>query len=139
MKTVKIKTYNVKSSTQVNHFFILSKGYNAGKPLENPCPNCFVVHARDQEEKGKLFWICYALWKSGAYVPLLCGSVIPFIRINEASALIEQGIQKVSTRPEEFDKAVNQLQTMMQTEKLLNLQLKLISEIKHSVARKFLR
>lgn len=139
MKTVQIKTYNVKSTHQVDHFFILSKGYNAGKPMEYPCPNCFIVTGDNVEHKNKLFWICYLLWKSGSYLPFLCGSVIPFLRITDAAAHIERGLQKATQNPDEFDKAVLQLQTMMHSEKLLNMQLKLINEIKASIALKIFR
>ena len=38
-------------SISKNHFFILSKGLNAGKPLTEPCPNCFVFHAETEQEK----------------------------------------------------------------------------------------
>ncbi|HPM31486.1 MAG TPA: hypothetical protein PLJ60_14210, partial [Chryseolinea sp.] len=101
-----------------------------------PCPNCFIVTCDNLEHKGKIYWICYSLWKSGAYLPLLCGSVIPFLHINDISAEIEKAIQKVNRKPKEFDEGVSILQQMMHTEKLLELQLKLISEIKGSISRK---
>lgn len=75
METMKIKTYNMKTSHDTNHFFLLSKGYNAGKPLGK---SCFVITPESPEEKNQPFWVCYRLWKSGAYLPLLRGSVIPF-------------------------------------------------------------
>jgi hypothetical protein len=139
MKTIKIKTYKLNSTHDTNHFFLLSKGYNAGRPLDHPCPNCFIVTCDNLEQKGKIYWVCYSLWKSGAYLPLLCGSVIPFLHINDISAEIEKAIQKVNDKPKEFDESVNLLQQMMHTEKLLNLQIKLIAEIKASIAHKLVR
>lgn len=136
MKTIEIKTYKLNSTHDLNHLFLLSKGYNAGKPLDKPCPNCFIVTCDNLEHKGKIYWICYSLWKSGAYLSLLCGSVIPFLHINDISAEIEKAIQKVNRKPKEFDEGVSILQQMMHTEKLLELQLKLISEIKGSISRK---
>lgn len=119
-----------------HHFFILSKGNNAGKPLEKPCPNCFIVIADNLQEKGKLYWICYALWKSDIYFPLLCGSVIPFLHIKDVAAEIEKAIQIVEQDIAKFDDSVQKFQGLMRTEKLLTIQLELISEIKVSLARK---
>jgi hypothetical protein len=136
MKIINIKTYRLNTTFTSHHFFILSKGLNAGKPLEHPCPNCFIIQTKNEEEKGKLFWICYSLWKSEIYHPLLCGSVIPFLHINDVSAEIEKAIQKVSDQPIAFDEAVNQLQHLLRTEKLLETQLKLIAQIKITIGRK---
>lgn len=134
MKAIKIKTHNLNFPHDTNHFFILSKGYNAGKPMDKPCPNCFIVTAENEEHKYQLFWICYSLWKSGAYLPLLCGSVIPFLHIRDANGLIEKAIDKVKTRENRFTKDAQQLQKLIRVEKLLNLQLKLIDNLKASIA-----
>jgi hypothetical protein len=136
MKTIRIKTFNLNSQLDSHHFFILSKGYNAGKPMDKPCPNCFIVTAENEEHKYQLFWICYSLWKSGAYLPLLCGSVIPFLHIRDAEAQIEKALENVSSRRADFEKNIFQLQQLIRTEKLLGLQLKLIDEIKRSISVK---
>lgn len=136
MKTIRIKTFNLNFPHDTNHFFILSKGYNAGKPMDEPCPNCFIVTAENEEHKYQLFWICYSLWKSGAYLPLLCGSVIPFIHIREASSLIDKAYLKANNNKSKFEKDVAQLQQLIKTEKLLTLQVKLIGEIKTCIARR---
>lgn len=136
MKTLKIKTYKSNSTHDSNQFFILSKGNHAGRPMEKPCPNCFIVTADNEQHKDQLYWICYSIWKSDAYFPLLCGSVIPFLHINDVATAIERAIQKVKVNPERFDEAVSLLQKVMRTEKLLELQLKLTSEIKGSISRK---
>ena len=121
------------------HFFILSKGYNAGKPLAKPCPNCFVILANSEEDKNKLFWICYSLWKTGKYIPLLVGSVIPFLHIKDVHHEITKAALKALSRPQEFLTLVKQLQEFHNTEQCLDLQVKLISRIKTQIARKFLR
>ncbi|MGC3947997.1 MAG: hypothetical protein QM762_26390 [Chryseolinea sp.] len=138
MKTIKIKTYRLNSQTTSLHFFILSKGYNAGKPLEKPCPNCFIIEAKCLAEKSKLYWICYSLWKSGAYLPFLCGSVIPFLHISDASSRIELALQNVDVYLPNFDKGVYTLQQLMQLERTLELQLKIIAELKATTAKKLL-
>ena len=138
MKTIKIKTYKMNTAHNNNHFFILSKGYNAGKPLEKPCPNCFIITGDNEEHKQRLFWICYSLWKAGAYLPLLCGSVIPFVRINDASSQIEKAIQKVKEDPRAFELVVAKLQQLIKTEVLLQAQVKLVAKIKSALSRTLL-
>lgn len=139
MKTLKIKTFSLRSAHNSNHFFILSKGYNAGKPMENPCPNCFIVTADNEEHKYQLFWICYSLWKSGTFLRLLRGSVIPFLNIREASAEIENAVQGINARKPEFEKNVAELQKLIRTAKLLNAQVKLIDAVISSFAKKLVK
>lgn len=51
MKTLGIKTHKMKNVYTGNHFFLLSKDLNAGKPLNKLSPNCFVPFADCDEEK----------------------------------------------------------------------------------------
>lgn len=120
-----------------HHFFVLSKGYHAGKPLAKPCPNCFVIVTNSEEDKNKLFWICYGLWKAGNYIPLLVGSVIPFVHIKDVHHEITSAVQKALNRPHEFLNLVKQLQNLHKVEKCLDLQIKLITGIKANIARNF--
>lgn len=138
MQTLKIKTHRLSAAYGNNHFFLLSKGYNAGKPLEKPCPNCFVVKADSLEDKSKLFWICYSVWRSGKYIPLLRGSVIPFLHIKEVEREIRLATSKVLAKPREFQKLVHQLQDLHKLENLLSLQLKLVTRMKSDLAYRFL-
>lgn len=48
MKTFRIKTHRASLTYSEPHFFILNKGLNSGKPLNNPCPNCFVCITTDE-------------------------------------------------------------------------------------------
>ena len=139
MKTIKIKTFHMNSSLNFPHFFILSKGYNAGKPLKKPCPNCFIVIAENEEHKYQLFWICYCLWKSGAYLPMLRGSVIPFLSIRDASTVVQRALTAVETRKDEFDRQIKKLSHLTHLEKQLCLQIKLICELKASLVYKVTR
>lgn len=138
MQTLKIKTHRMSNAYRSNHFFLLSKGYNAGKPLGKPCSNCFVVIADSLDAKTKLFWICYSLWKSGKYIPLLRGSVIPFLHIKEVEKEIRVAASKALGKPQEFQKLVRQLQDLHKLENLLSLQLKLVTRMKSDLAYRFL-
>jgi hypothetical protein len=51
MQTLKIKTHKMKNTHAGNYLFILSKGLNAGKPLQNPCPNCFVLFGKMRKRR----------------------------------------------------------------------------------------
>ncbi len=61
-------------------FFILNKGNNSGKPLTQPCANCFMAICETEDENEFYYWLCWGLWQAKAFEQLLCGSVIPFIR-----------------------------------------------------------
>lgn len=139
MQILKIKTHRMSTVYGSHHFFLLSKGYNAGKPLEKPCPNCFVIMTDSHADKEKLFWICYCLWKSGRYIPLLVGTVIPFLHIREVEKEIRMATAKALTKPLEFQKVVKQLQAFHKLERLHYLQLKLITRIKGELSYSFLR
>lgn len=72
--TPKIKTHRMTDEFKIqNHFFILSKCYNAGKPLLNHCPNCFVVITSNLEEREYFYWLCYGLWMGGFFRQVLTG------------------------------------------------------------------
>ena len=76
-----VVTHQSNPSTEQPHFFILSKGKNAGKPLKVSCPNCFLVTVKSAEETENLYWIAYTLWIANYWHQYQIGSVIPFIRI----------------------------------------------------------
>lgn len=137
MQTLKIKIHRISNEYEGHHFFILSKGYNAGKPLAKPCPNCFVIVTHSEEDKNKLFWICYSLWKAGKYIPLLVGSVIPFVHVKDVRNEITNAVEKALNKPNEFLNVVKQLQQLHKMEQYLDLQEKLITRIKASITRKF--
>ena len=84
------------------HFFILSKGLNAGKPLDTACPNCFVFSCKSEEERDKYFWICYGLWQSNHFRVHLVGSVIPFLRKSELVMLVDQADSIVRFEGDKF-------------------------------------
>jgi hypothetical protein len=88
-----IKTYRPQITLSDHHFFILSKGNNAGKPLDQPCPNCFVAFCSSPDDREFFYWLSYALWQAGIFRIQLIGSVIPFIRINDLKHCLCKGSQ----------------------------------------------
>jgi hypothetical protein len=85
---IEITTYNPAKNYSGPHFFILSRGMNAGKPLTQPCRNCFVVQCETMDTMDDLFWLCYGLWQSKSFHYFILGSVIPFVRISEIRTFI---------------------------------------------------
>jgi len=129
----KITTYSPDQKRTPFAFFILSKGMNSGKPMEHPCPNCFTFNASTQEEKDHFYWICFGLWQSRSFHQHLIGSVIPFLRLNELSQVINQASEKAQASPANFQKTVEALKILNQHEKQYHRNLLLISEAKKAI------
>ena len=115
------------------HFFILNKGLNSGKPLEKPCPNCFVITVKTDEEKEFLFWLCWGLWQSKKFHYLHTGSVIPFIRIDEFKAFLKEQAATAFAQKEQYNKNVKALQQLEQLEKNYKQNLLLIMDAKRAI------
>jgi hypothetical protein len=133
-----IKTHKINRTYHGNHFFILSKGNNAGRPMDKPCPNCFVVISKCPHEKQLLYWLCYGLWQCGYFQPHLCGSVIPFLRLPELKSIIRDTRTKVELRKNEYDKAIETLNKLLHIQQNISQQLQLIDQAKKSLMWKLL-
>jgi len=138
MFTFSISCYNSISTKAVlsNQFYVLSKGLNSGKPLEKPCPNCFVIKVKNDEEKEFLFWLCWDLWQSKKFYHLHTGSVIPFIRLFEFKAFIQQQAVAAFAAKEQYNKNVKALQQLEQLEKSYKRNLLLILDAKKAIFHK---
>ena len=121
------------------HFFVLNKGLNSGKPLDVPCPNCYVCECTSEEDKEALYWICFALWQSQQFQQHLIGSVILYIRKKEFYNLVRDAFIKAQTKPELFEKALVLLKTV--NEKDLHFQelAAVMKKMKREVARGLVR
>ena len=135
MFTFSISCYNSISTKEVlsNQFYVLSKGLNSGKPLEKPCPNCFVITVKNDEEKEFLFWLCWGLWQSKKFHHLHTGSVIPFIRLHEFKAFIKEQAATAFAEKEQYNKNVKALQQLEALEKNYKQNLLLIMDAKRAI------
>lgn len=137
---MQIKTYNSKTNyLNANHFFILSKGNNAGKPLHNPCPNCFVVLVNNVNEKEYYFWLCYCLWVGGMFRPFLTGSVIEFLRISELNHVIKASHSHVQLRRQAFIKAIQILSKLSTLQSNLHKQVQLTKQLQQALIRRLFK
>lgn len=137
MKTFTVKSANPKENITKPHFFVLCKGMNSGKPLDRICPNSFCIILDSEEEKEKLYWVSFALWRSKAFHPYLMGSVISYVRINDFRQLVSDKMEIVNTDPERFSEVVKQLKVIELREKQFLENLKLIQELKRAYVYKY--
>ena len=138
MCTFIIKSYRPGVVYNMPHFFILNKGNNSGKPLTAPCPNCFVIQFKCEEEKEQIYWLLYSLWQSKAFYPLLRGSVIPFVVLRDVKSCLLDGLNKVGQNPAQFEKAVAVLRSLEDLEKKSRQNLRLVQDVKQMLFYKYL-
>ena len=133
MQNFEIKTHPVGRTYSKPHFFILNKGLNSGKPLEEPCPNCFVITTQSNDSRESLFYLCLSL-KIGKYFGYyLKGSVIPFICISDAKLVIKTALQ--NNQEGQWEQKIEKLKKISAFEDNLKLQLKTISNLKIALLR----
>jgi len=133
MFSYQVKSYSPKNEVLSTQFYVLSKGLNSGRPLEKPCPNCFVITVKNDEEKEFLFWLCWGLWQSKKFHYFLTGSVIPFIRIDEFKAFVKEQAATAFAEKEQYNKNVKALQQLEQLEKNYKHNLLLIMDAKRAI------
>lgn len=134
-----IKTHKMNRTYCGNHFFILSKGNNAGRPMDKPCPNCFVVISKCPNEKQILYWLCFGLWQCRYFESHLVGSVIPFLRLPELKSIIRETRIKVDSRMVEYEKAVCTLNKLQTCRQAIASQLQLIAQAERSLIIRLIR
>ena len=137
MLTNKVRTYAVHRETPEQAIYILNRGRNAGKPLRQPCPNCFIYYCSNPEELETVYWTFYALWKNGFFHPYLCGSVIEMLRLFELKKLlqnfIQTGIEKATRNPE----MIHKIKSIYDLEQKQAEQSKLLSQLRASLIQKY--
>ena len=119
MSTFELKTHRTGKTYSKPHFFILNKGLNSGKPLSNPCPNCFVVETATEKEKNTLFHLSMMLQIGGFYAYYLKGSVIPFISIDDCRKTLKSSLKSSNNIDSEYQKHINAVMIISKKEKEL--------------------
>tara|TARA_R110002050_G_scaffold192314_1_gene327254 strand:- start:598 stop:1002 length:405 start_codon:yes stop_codon:yes gene_type:complete len=133
MQAFEIKTHQPKRTYSNPHFFILNKGLNSGKPLENPCPNCFVIIATTKAKRESLYYLCLSLKVGQFFAYYLKGSVIPFIGISDAKKVIHTALQNYEAQ--QWQMKVEKLKKITAFEENLKQQLATISKLKIALLR----
>ncbi|MFT5253696.1 MAG: hypothetical protein ACI87N_002739 [Flavobacteriales bacterium] len=133
MQTFEIKTHQPGRTYHKSHFFILNKGLNSGKPMNQPCPNCFVITTAAEPTRNSLYYLCLSL-KIGQYFSYyLKGSVIPFICISDAKKVINSALQNYEAK--QWQMKVEKLKKITVFEENLKQQLSTISKLKIALLR----
>lgn len=112
MSNVHITCYQPVSGCGSFTFYVLSKGANAGQPNLSPWVNSFTVRCSSREELDFYFWLCHSLWQVGRFKPLLRGSVIPFLSVEETRKFINQVGQNLYPHWESLQSVVTALNTL---------------------------
>jgi hypothetical protein len=133
MSNFEIKTHQPGRMYNTPHFFILSKGLNSGRPMDKPCPNCFVITTAGEPSRESLYYLCLLL-KTGQYFSYyLKGSVIPFICISDAKKVITQALQ--NNQEQQWTIKVEKLKKINAFEENLKQQLATIKQLKIALLR----
>ncbi|MHB0756827.1 DUF6943 family protein [Polaribacter sp. M15] len=119
MSTFELKTHKSGRTYSNPHFFILNKGLNSGKPLSNPCPNCFVVIASTEKAKNTLFHLSMMLQIGGFYAYFLKGSVIPFISVDDCRNTLKKGLKSSGNITNQMQKLIKVVEVINRKEKEL--------------------
>ncbi|MEC5157031.1 DUF6943 family protein [Chryseobacterium sp. MP_3.2] len=131
---MQIKTYNGASAEPKKGetvFYIQSHGFNAGRPLKKPLPNCWEVRT----ERSADFEILYIVFESKILAPFFRGSVIPFIALHEYKNIIfpilKNAIHENKIINEHYLQ-IRKIETQLQQQdKIKNL----MQELKKSISR----
>jgi hypothetical protein len=133
-----MKNWNVKSHSNDRiyaqpHYFILNKGLNSGKPLKEPCPDCFVMLFYSDEVAQEYYYIQLALWKANFWKPFLIGSVIPFLRLDDFKSYFDLKTRQMLQDHKAHQNDVNQLKRVLEFETNQYKKMLLIEELKKAI------
>ena len=133
MSSPKIYSYNPKKSSNQFDVYILCKGLNSGKPLEKPCPNCFVISCKNSDEMDFYKTLSFGLWKAKHFHQFLIGSVIPFIRISDFKSTIKAQAEAVSKNKYSFKQDVNKFMLIERKQQQIYEQMALLNDVKRAL------
>ncbi len=137
MLTNKVRTYDVHRETPEQAIFILNRGRNAGKPLRQPCPNCFIFYCSSPEELETVYWTFYALWKHGFFHPHLCGSVIEMLRLCDLKTLMRNFILPALEKSTQNPEMTLKIKATWELEKKIEQQARAVKELRDSLVRRY--
>jgi hypothetical protein len=129
MFSFKLKTHKLNATYSDPHFFILNKGKHSGKPMNDPCPNCFVCICSSEEEKEILYWLVMGLCQGRVFEKYLCGSVIPFVRINDVKKALNWLSFNHTAKLVQYKKKVIAIQKVQQAKNTILQQLQSLQSL----------
>ena len=139
MKAIRIITYRPGMNYSTHVLFILSKGLNAGKPLAQPCPNCFAMEFSSADDAFRFRALCLILMQSHIFSQYLKGSVIPFLTIRDFRSIISRYFVLVDNLPAQFGHLVEVLANIEEQEQKNRSILNLLSQYRMALIADFTR
>jgi len=137
MINFKMKHHRNETVYSVPHFFILNKGMNTGKPLDAPCPNCFVITFYCSEDCENMKQIISSLWRIKFWHQFLIGSVIPYIRIHDFSKNLMLKSNEMMQDFEQHKKDVATLKLLEQKEDQFHKNINLINDLRRVILYRY--
>jgi hypothetical protein len=129
----KIKTHKIGRTYNKPHFYILNKGLNSGRPINEPCPNCFVVVTQTNEQRESLYYLCLSLQIGRYFNYYIKGSVISFITIVDTKKVLDKALQNYEA--DQWQLKVEKLKKITRYEENLKQQIKTIGQLKIALLR----
>lgn len=131
-------TYNKDKSYTSYRFYVLSRGDNSGKPMKEPCPNCYVLEFGNEDLKNTFFWLCYGIWKSRGFNHLFRGSVISFMTIKDFKTLLKKHYSLASKKPDILIKTIKAFKEIEKREETIKKEILLLKDAKMLIYRKLI-
>ncbi len=139
MFSFKLKTHKLNTNYSEPHFFILNKGNHSGKPMNDPCPNCFVCICSSEEEREMLYWLVMGLSQGRVFEQYLCGSVIPFVRINDVKKALNWLSFNHTAQLVQYKKKVIAIQKVQQAKNSILQQLQSLQSLQKVLVSDLMR
>jgi hypothetical protein len=132
-----IKTHQKDTLYAKPHLFILNKGLNSGKPQKTEFTNSFVIIFSNEEDLETVYWIAYSLWKSRYWHQFLCGSVIPFLRINDLKHNFTARVNTLLIDHEQHQKDIKTLRLLELKETQFHENINLINDLRRVILYRY--
>jgi hypothetical protein len=132
-----IQTHRKETIYKNPHLFVLNKGLNSGKPQKTEFTNSFVIIFSNDEDLETVYWIAYSLWKSKFWHQFLCGSVIPFLRINDLKHNFSARVNTLLLDHEAHQKDMKALRLLELKEKQFHENINLINDLRRVILHRY--
>ena len=134
-----VKTHRKDTLYNKPHLFILNKGMNSGKPQDEPFANSFVIIFSNERDRENIFLVAYSLWKTKFWHPLLCGSVIPFLRLPDFIKEFNPQSSLMMVEHWQHLKNVEELKLLEKKEKQYKEDMNLINDLRKAILYRYCR
>ena len=134
-----IKTHRKNTFYNKPHLFILNKGFNSGKPQDEPFANSLVIIFTNEEDRENIFLVAYSLWKTKFWHQYLYGSVIPFLRLQDFKKEFNPQSSLMMVEHEQHLKNVEALKLLERKEKQHKQNMMLINDLRKAILYRYVR